>query len=113
MYPTTDATDTAIDGIEAGLQREFPQAGLKLATQSFARHVELWVYVLNVEQYERVLERCRELTAEKHLEDRNPEIWLVVRPWPGPWPGGESLHEIERRREEFKRAHNFTVGTPS
>jgi len=111
MYAVKDATDAALEELEVTLSREFPGVNLKLATQSFVRHVELWVYVLDLDQYSAVRERCKALSEEKHLEERTPEVWIIVKDWAGPWPGGESLQEIERRREEFKRVHNLKIGT--
>ncbi len=105
------STDEVLTEIETRLCEEFPNVKLEFATQSFTNHVELWIYVLTSGEHERVQDACRRLTKEIALEEREPEIWLLPKAWTGPWPGGESLQEIERRREEFKRAHNWTVGT--
>lgn len=98
--------------IETRLYEEFPNVELEFATQSFTNHVELWIYVLTSGEHERIQDACRRLTKEMALEEREPEIWLFPKAWTGPWPGGESLQEIERRREEFKRTHKLNIGTP-
>lgn len=107
------STDDMLTEIETRLRQEFPNVRMEFATQSFTKLVELWIYVLTLGEHEHVQDACRRLTKEMALEEREPEIWLLPKAWPGPWPGGESLSEIERRREEFKRAHNLTVGNPA
>jgi len=84
---------------------------MEFATQSFANHVELWISVLDLSKYDRVLDICRNLTEENRLEEREPEIWLLAKTWIGPWPGGESEQEMKRRREEFRHKHGLVHTT--
>ncbi len=112
MSTVKDATDTVLEELEVTLRQEFSGVNLKIAIQSFARHVELWVYVLDADYYAPVQERCRELTEEKHLEDREPEIWIVTRAWTGPWPGGLTEQELTRRRDEFRQKYGLKSARP-
>jgi len=105
------STEDTLTEIEKRLRQAFPNVRMEFATQSFTKHVELWIYVLDLSEYNRVLDTCRLLSNEKGLEEREPEIWLLAKTWTGPWPGGESEQEIKQRREEFKRAHKLTIGT--
>ncbi len=107
------STKNMLAQIEETLTKEFASVSLKFAVQSFTRHVELWVYVLDLNEYQRIRDRCYQLTEEMKLEQAEPEVWLMAKTWTGPWPGGESEQEIKRRREEFKRAHNLNIGTPA
>lgn len=104
------STDDMLTEIETRLLGDFPNVKMEFATQSFTKHVELWIYVLTSGEHERVQDACRRLTKEMALEQREPEIWLLSKAWTGPWPGGGSLQEIVRRREEFKRKHGLTIG---
>lgn len=105
------STEDALTEIENLLGQAFPNVRMEFATQSFTKHTELWIYVLDLKEYDRVLDECRRLSDEKRLDEREPEIWLLAKTWTGPWPGGESEQEIKRRREEFKRTHNLNIGT--
>lgn len=97
--------------IEHSLRSEFPEATLEFNSRVFSNHVEVWVYVLSVSEYERVRDACSRLTEKMGLERRDPEIWLLAKAWTGPWPGGESLEDIQRRREEFRQRHALTLGS--
>ena len=105
------STETLLTEIEDHLGQSFPDVRMEFATQSFTNHVELWIYVLDLSAYDQVLDVCRQLTEEKGLEEREPEIWLLAKTWTGPWPGGESEQEIKRRREEFRHKHGLTSVT--
>jgi hypothetical protein len=105
------STENTLTEIEDHIRQSFPNARIKFATQSFKNHVELWIYVLDLSEYDQVLDVCRRLTEEKGLEDREPEIWLLAKTWTGPWPGGESEQEIKRRREEFRHKYGLTSVT--
>lgn len=107
------STEDVLTQIENRLRQDFPNVKMEFATQSFTQHVELWIYVLDLSEYDRVLDMCRLLSNEKGLEEREPEIWLLAKTWTGPWPGGESEQEIKRRREEFKLTHNLNIGAPA
>lgn len=106
----TTVEDTLAE-IERSLREDFPGVRLEFASQSFAKHVEVWVYILDVAQYERVRDACNRLSDEQGLERRDPEVWLLAKAWTGPWPGGESEPEIRRRREEFRQRHALTLGS--
>ena len=95
--------------IEKDIQQSFPEMRMEFASQSFTYHVELWIYVFDLSRYDQVQEVCRQLTQEKGLEDREPEIWLLPKTWTGPWPGGESEQEIKQRREEFRHKYGLTA----
>lgn len=102
-------TETILTEIQDYLNQDFSDVRMEFATQSFTNHVELWIYVLDLSGYDRVLDACRRLTEEKGLEEREPAIWLLTKTWTGPWPGGESEQEIKRRREEFRYKHGLTA----
>lgn len=102
------STESVLTEIESHLRQSFLDVRMEFATQSFTNHVELWIYVLDLSAYDKVLDVCRRLTEEKGLEDREPEIWLLAKTWTGPWPGGESEQEIKQRREEFRRKYGLT-----
>lgn len=102
------STESMLTEIEAHLSQSFPDVRMEFATQSFTNHVELWIYVLDLSEYDKVLDVCRQLTEEKGLEEREPGIWLLAKTWTGPWPGGESEHEIKQRRDEFRHKHGLT-----
>ena len=102
-------TEDMLAQIESDLRAEFPDVRLEFASQSFTKTVELWVYVLNLNEYERVRGACRRISDEQKLEQHEPEIWLMAKTWTGPWPGGESEQEIKRRREDFVRRHNLSL----
>ena len=109
----TVSTEEALTEIENEIRTEFPNAKIEFATQSFTTYVELWLYVLDLKEYDRVVEACRSISDEQHLDQRDPEIWLLVKTWTGPWPGGESEQEIKRRREEFRRKHGLVAAAPA
>jgi hypothetical protein len=101
-------TENVLTEVEDYIKRSFPKVRMEFATQSFTNHVELWIYVLDLSEYDQVLNVCRRLTEEKKLEEQEPEIWLLAKTWTGPWPGGESEQEIKHRREEFRQRHGLT-----
>jgi len=105
------STENLLTEIENSITQSFPDVRMEFATQSFANHVELWIYVLDLSKYDRVLDICRNLTEENRLEEREPEIWLLAKTWTGPWPGGESEQEMKRRREEFRHKHGLVHTT--
>ncbi len=104
------STDDMLTEIETRLHEEFPNVKMEIATQSFTKHIELWIYVLTAGEYENVRDACRRLTKELALEDREPEIWIVARAWTGPWPGGLTEQELTRRRDEFRQKHGLKAG---
>ena len=93
--------------LEVKISSQAPDVRLRFTTQSFAKHVELWVYVLDSGAYERVQTLCQKLDLELRESDFAPEIWIVPRPWSGPWPGGSSAEELSERRETFRRTHSL------
>jgi hypothetical protein len=100
-----------VEALIQAINARFPGAVVQFSTRTDPGHTELWVYVTNLDQYPQIEAFCQELEAGE--EQKEPPIWVFAKAWSGPWPGGESLQEIERRREEFKRAHNLTIGTPA
>jgi len=105
------STENILTEIEDNISQSFPDVRLEFATQSFANHVELWIYVLDISKHDQVVKACRTLTEEKRLEEREPAIWLLAKTWTGPWPGGESEQEMKRRREEFRHKHGLVHTT--
>lgn len=101
------STENMLTEIEEQIRQSFPSVRMEFATQSFTNHVELWIYVLDLSQYDQVLDGCRKITAEKRLGEREPEIWLLAKTWTGPWPGGESEQDIKRRRDEFRQRYGL------
>jgi len=104
------STEDILAQIENALRAEFPKVKMEFATQSFTRHVELWIYVLSLSEYEQVQDTCRRLAKELALDQQEPEIWLLAKTWTGSWPGGESEQETKRRREEFRQKHGLKIG---
>jgi hypothetical protein len=97
-----------LDAIESTLYREFPNAKFEYARQSYTNHVELWIYILNLSDYQAVQKRCDDLEIELKLESFDPKIWLLVKTWTGPWPGGETENQIrELRRIDFRKRHSI------
>lgn len=105
------STQSILTEIEDHLIQSFPDVRMEFATQSFNQHIELWIYVLELSKYDEILDVCRQLTEEKRLEEREPEIWLLAKTWTGPWPGGESEQDIKQRREEFRHKYGLTSVT--
>lgn len=103
------STENLLTEIEEEIKRSFPELRMEFATQSFTYHVELWIYVLDLSEYERVLGVCRQLTEAKGLEEREPQIWLLAKTWTGPWPGGESEQELKRRRDQFRQKYGLAT----
>ncbi|MCW3098679.1 MAG: hypothetical protein JWL77_4297 [Chthonomonadaceae bacterium] len=91
--------------LEQKFRDEFRDVKMEFSKQIFANHAELWIYVLDLSKYEDVRKRSDSLTEEEGLDRQTPEIWLLPKPWTGPWPSGESEQKIRERREEFKRQH--------
>ena len=107
-YPTSD---DLLARVEQELRGAFPGVRLEFVPQTFPKHVELWIHVLDATAYDEVAERCKQISAQMGLEDQVPEIWLVARMWTVPWPGGESEEELRHRRDDFRRRHNMPVPT--
>lgn len=99
------STEDTLARIERSLHDEFPNIRLEFSSQYFSNHVEMWVYVLDLKEYERVRDRCRQFSEQERLDQHEPEVWLMAKTWTGSWPGGESEQEIKQRREEFRRLH--------
>jgi hypothetical protein len=95
--------------LQKTLRDELCGVRLEFAVQVFPNHVELWVYVLEMGDYDRVRAQCSKLSADMELDRSEPEIWLLVRTWTGPWPGGESEQKLRERRDDFKRKHGIAV----
>ncbi len=77
-------TEDMLAQIENRIRAEFPDVKMAFATQSFTKHIELWITVLTQGEHERVRDTCRRLAKELGLEEREPEIWLLARGWTGP-----------------------------
>src|SRR5258707_9317706 len=99
------STEHVIEQIENVLHDEFPGVEMEFTILEFRNHVELWVYVLNLEAYDRVLHRCRQVAVEQDLDGQTPAIWLLAKTWTGPWEGGQTEQELRSRRAEFKIKH--------
>ena len=95
--------------LQKTLRDELSGVPLEFATQVFPNHVELWVYVLEMGDYDRVHDQCRKLAAEMELDRSEPEIWLLAKTWIGPWPSGESEQKLRERRDDFRRKHGLAV----
>ncbi len=108
--PTQDV-DRMLEQVEQQLRRDFPpvesKPRLEFTRQYFARHVELWIYTLQLNDYERIKASCDQISREKRLDEMEPEVWLLIKTWTGPWPGGETEQELRQRRDEFRRRHNL------
>lgn len=94
--------------LAAQIRAEFRTVPIEFTTQVFENHAELWVYVLELDAAPRVNEWCHDLALSEDLDNRQPEIWIVVKTWSGPWDSGESEQELRRkRREEFRATHRI------
>jgi len=84
--------DAVLEQVEKRIREQFPSTGagprIEFTRQYFSRHVELWVYTLEMKDYGPVKELCGQIAQEKRLDDLDPEVWLLVKTWTGPWPGG-------------------------
>lgn len=97
-----------LERVENEIRSRFADVGIEFATQTFTNHVELWVYVLDLQRYEEVKAACDAITRRDSLDEMDPEIWMLVKTWTGHWPGGEAEYELRRqRREEFRRQHGL------
>jgi len=103
----TQVVDEALEGIEQRLRAGFPAVRMEFARQTFPNHVELWVYVLDLQHFDEVRAWCEELTRVEQLDQRAPEIWLMARAWKAPRPAAELEQELRQRRDEFRRRHNL------
>jgi hypothetical protein len=108
MQPVVERT---VSRLETILQGEFPNVPMEFTVQEFTNHAELWIYVLNLDAYERVRERCRQISEQEKLDKQDPEIWLLVKSWTGPWPGGQSEQDLRTRRDAFRRKHGMKLTT--
>lgn len=97
--------------IQEKLKGEYANVRLEFASQSFSNHHELWVYVLDKEQFENIATVCRKISESQNLDRLDPELWLIVRPWEGPWPGGETEEEIKKRRDDFIQRHKLKTSS--
>jgi hypothetical protein len=95
--------------LQETLRDELSGIRLEFTTQVFLHHVELYVYVLDIGEYDRVRALCSKLSAEMELDRSEPEIWLLAKAWTGPWPGGESEQKLRERRDDFKRKHGISL----
>ena len=103
------ALENTLARLQQTLQDEFRDVLLEFSTQTFPNHVELWIYVLAMDDYDRVHARCNELSRDWQLDHNQPEIWLLAKTWTGSWPGGESEQKLRERRDDFKRKHGISV----
>ena len=101
------SAEEMLERVERRIRDAFPAGCLEIARRDFPRHIEVWVYVLDLNSYVRVKTESERIVREEHLDEADPEIWLLVKSWTGPWPGGESEEELRRRREEFRKKHNL------
>jgi hypothetical protein len=102
-------TEKMLERLRMTLKNQFRDVPLEFATQVFAKHVELWVYVLNGDEYERVRAECRKIAAEWDLDNMNPEIWVVTNKRTAPLFTSEYEQQLRQRRDEFIRKHGIVV----
>lgn len=102
-----------VSRLETTLRGEFPEVPMEFTVQEFTNHAELWIYVLNLDKYERVRARCHQIAEQEKLDEQQPEIWLLVKTWTGPWPGGQSEQDVRTRRDEFRHKNNVKQTTGS
>lgn len=106
------STAERLERLETRIRNDFPDVKLEFTWQVFAKHAELWVYVLRSERFDEVRDQCRVL-GEEALAMQEPEIWLLPQNWTVPWPGSDpaaEAREAERlnvRRDDFRRRHNL------
>lgn len=105
---TTSDEKQRAEALVQAINTRFPGAVVEFSTRTDPGHIELWVYVTDLDRYAKIEEFCRDLETEE--EQNTPPIWVFAKAWTGPWPGGESEQEIARRREDFRREHRLAVG---
>lgn len=96
-----------LDRLEERIGSGFPGARIEYSASVFPSYIEFRVFVLDLDRYQHVKDFCRQLEDDENLGNRAPKIWVMVRTWTGPWPGGESEQELRSRREEFRLRHNL------
>ncbi len=103
------SAEKTFDKVERCIQESFPNVPIKFVRRSFPEHLELIVYVLKPDEYDAVRTRCDQVVEQMHLDDYDPEMWVMARSLPGPWPGGPTVEEMQARREDFLRRHNMVL----
>jgi len=96
--------------LAAQIKAQFGETPIEFTTKVFENHAELWVYVLALESAPTVRAWCHDLALSADLDNQQPEIWIIVRTWSGPWDSGGSEQELRRkRREEFRARHQIAT----
>ena len=103
LEPTTDSR---VEKLIQAINDKFPNAVVEFSARDLSSHVELWVYVTQLSQYQQIENYCHELEQDQTTQ---PPIWVFTKTWTGPWPGGESEQEIKRRRDDFVRRHKLSL----
>ena len=97
----TQTVDDRLDELKENIKRRFPETRMEFSTRQFDLHAELWIYVLQIDQFDAVKAYAKELGRVPANEDF--PIWVFAKTWSGPWPGGETEEMLKRRRQEFLR----------
>ena len=97
MLTTTDVFNLLITEI----QTHFPGVSLGYEDKEFSDRSELWVHVLDLNQFQAVDEFCKILNSRR-VEPSIP-VSVFAKTWTGPWPGGLSVQELKNRRDEFRK----------
>ena len=95
--------DDAFDLFIAEIRARFPDTPIEFTGKRFPDHPELWAYVLDKKALGQVKAFCRGL--EQRPTDPPLSVAIRVKPWSGPWPGGESIEAITQKRLEFLKRH--------
>lgn len=103
------SSDETFESVERRIQENFSNVPIEFSRRNFPEHLELVVYVLDAEHFDAIRRKCYELVDEMHLDDNDPELWVMAREWTGPWPGGQSVEELQAKREDFMRRHNMVL----
>lgn len=97
-----------LEELEKKIETRFPNVEKHISWHISQDHAELWVYFLNLVAFDEAQTFCKDLEAQINNNYQLPKIWIVVKSWDRPWPGGEEeMERRARRREEFKQKHGI------
>lgn len=89
-----EVLDTRINLIE----KQFPEVHLEFSPAVFDEHLELWVYVLDVDRFDQVRHFCKE-SVEPLSVGPFGHVQIIVQPWRGSWPEGQPDPNWQQNRE--------------
>ncbi|MCX7049184.1 MAG: hypothetical protein NTX50_27325 [Candidatus Sumerlaeota bacterium] len=93
--------DDILDELVQKTKAEFSEVPMEFSSRLYAEHAELWIYILQLD--EKILDKIKKYAKaeEQSLAKDDLPVWIFVKTWTGPWPGGESEAELKEKREKF------------